>query len=120
MTVVQPMCLVHTVIEKLEYSLLRKFQRDMHEFSVVVFWKMGVFSNGSSFVSKKEVFLFLKMGVCFLKGRAFLWLTLGWIMMPAVPEMDISLKIESTNYHAIGNLMLFMNTNVIIVIFPHQ
>lgn len=78
---------------------------------------MEVFFNGSSFVSKKEIFLFLKMGVCFLKGRTFSWLTLGWIMMPAVPEMDISLKIESTNCHAIGNLMLFMNTNVIMLSF---
>ena len=78
---------------------------------------MGVFFNGSTFVSKKESFLFLKMGVCFLKGRAFLWWTLGWIMMPAIPEMDISLNIESTNYHTIGNLMLFMNTNVTMLSF---
>ena len=37
--------------------------------------------------------------------------------MPAVAEMDLTPKCESTNYRAIGNLMLFLDINVTMLLF---
>lgn len=37
--------------------------------------------------------------------------------MPAVAEMDLKPKCESTNYRAIGNLMLLLDINVTMLLF---
>ena len=37
--------------------------------------------------------------------------------MPAIADMDILPKCESTNYRAIGNLMVLLDTNVTMLLF---
>lgn len=109
---------MHTVIEKLgDYTLLWKLQRDMLLFSVC-------FSENGSVFFSMGVCLFLKGRVCFFEnGSLFFekpglaWWTLVWIMVPAVAETDLPRKLESTNYHAIGNSMLFWDTNVSMLSF---